>query len=494
MKRTNFTSLSFIFALLTAFACKGPETTVVRQAPTPAAADTAEQEAETDQTEAAFRQINIGENSPIATLDPLFADNASTMRTLQLVYEGLVRYDENGTLIPGLAKNWNVSSDSLTYRLTLRDNIYYHDNDAFSNGIGRKVVAQDVKFAFERMALLGVPDKAAQLFMDIKGFEQFYREQHQVYNPSQRVLGGVDGIRVPNDSTVVFELTYKDRHFVQKLASPYALIYPREAITDNDPSRFKAVGAGPFTLSQKRGDSLYVFSKFDEYYNSNEPVVNRVDVSVKRREADLFRTFAGGDIHLLPELAVQTIEGVLDSTGNLTSNYRNRFSLVKPEGETNYRLRLNRAADQNQQKASLAAALFDSTDSFGGLPAQLFDFSSYPQDDTTEISSGGTLNISNSRDPFSREFMLLLRDKLKERGAMLQVYDIYTPTREIGLYLTRHLPFYPGQQPERDESALVGFSAPHMALYHTEMENIPFNRWPWWLDLRNATVTPTDNP
>jgi len=485
-----------LLLLLIAAACKGPETTVVRQAPTTAPPDTTEAEApETEQTSAAFRQINIGENSPIVTLDPLFADNASTMRALQLVHEGLVRYDENGNVVPGLARSWEVSSDSLSYRFSLRSNIYYHDSDAFSNGVGRRVVASDVKFAFERMATLQVPDDAARLFMDIRGFEPFYREQHKVYNPSQRVLGGIGGIEIPNDTTIVFNLVKKDKRFLQKLASPYAVIYPREAITNNNPARFKAAGTGPFTLSQQRGDSVYVFSKFDEYYNSSQPVVNRVDVMVKKRETDLFRSFAGGDIHLLPELGLQTMEGVLDSTASLNTNYRNRFSLVKPGGKTNFRLRLNQAADQIQQKASLAAALFDSTDSFNGLPPELFNFRSYIADtvDASRFSSGDTLSISNTRDPFSREFILLLRDKLNQQGATLQVYDIYTPTREIGLYTTHHMTFYEGEQLHTDPSALVEFSVPHMALYRSEIPDIFFNQWPWWIDLRNVTVTLNDS-
>lgn len=484
-----------LLLLLAAVACKGPETTVVRQAPTTAEPDTTETEApEAEQSSAAFRQINIGENSPIVSLDPLFADNASTMRALQLVHEGLVRYDENGDIIPGLANSWEISSDSLNYRFSLRSNIYYHDSDAFNNGVGRRVVANDVRFAFERMATLQVPDDAARLFMDIRGFEPFYREQHKVYNPSQRVLGGVGGIEVPNDTTVVFNLVKKDEQFLHKLASPYAVIYPREAITNNNPARFKATGTGPFTLSQQRGDSAYVFSKFDEYYNSSEPVVNRVDVMVKNREADLFRAFAGGDIHLLPELGLQTMEGVLDTAAALTANYRNRFSLVKPGGNTTYRLRLNQAADQIQQKASLTAALFDSTDSFNGLPPELFNFRSYIADtlDVSKFSSGDTLNISNTRDPFAREFILLLRDKLNQQGATLQVYDIYTPTRETGLYTTHHLPFYKGQQFDTDPSVLLEFSVPHMALYRSEIPSISFNQWPWWIDLRNITVTSND--
>ncbi|MDZ7695259.1 MAG: ABC transporter substrate-binding protein [Balneolaceae bacterium] len=98
-----------------------------------------------------------GRSIPITTLDPLFADNNSAKRTLQIVYEGLVRYNGKEEIIPGIAERWEVSDDSLRYGFVLNDNLYYHDNAVFSNGVGRKVVAGDVKFAFERWLGIACP-------------------------------------------------------------------------------------------------------------------------------------------------------------------------------------------------------------------------------------------------------------------------------------------------------------------------------------------------
>lgn len=480
---------------LIVLSCKGPETTVVRQSPTPVAADTTQDEIqEPEQQSADFRQINIGENSPITTLDPLFAPNTSTMRAIQLVYEGLVRYDENGNVMSGLAANWEVSNDSLTYRFTLRDNIYYHDSDAFSNGVGRRVTSNDVKHAFERMASINVPDHAASLFMNIQGFQPYYQEQHNVFIPSQRVLDGVSGVAAPNDTTVVFRLVSKDQTFLQKLASPYAVVYPREAITNNNPAQFKAVGAGPFSLSQQRGDSLYIFSKFDEYYNSNQPGVNRVDVRVIENESEIFRDFAGESLHLIPELALQTMDGVLDLEGNLNSNYSSSYNLFEPEGRIHYRLHQNLDADRSQQKAGSVAALFDSTDTFEGFPPNFFRFNSYGTETDSVGFTGDTINISNTNDPIERQFMVMLRNKLQQRGGTLQVYNIFTPTRETGWYMSHHLPFYLSHEPEAEPSVLVEFSIPHRALSQNDLEGVQFNQWPWWIDMRNATTTSPVNP
>lgn len=496
MKLISFVRLSIsCFALMyLATACKGPETTVVRQNPTPATPDTVTQNTTPGEPSAAFRQIAIGEINPIPTLDPLLAENASTMRALQLVYEGLVRYNAAGSVTSGIAKEWTISPDSLTYRFTLRNDIYYHDSNAFSNGIGRKLVARDVKHAFDRMAKITVPSDAARLFMQIEGFEPYYQEQHHVFNPDRRVLNGVGGITTPDDSTVVFELAQKDSNFLQKLASPYAVIYPREAITGNDPTKFKAVGTGPFSLSRQRGDSLYIFARFKDYYHSEQPVVNRVDVIVKRDESDLFRTFASGDVHVIPEPGLQIMQRTLNDEGDLNSSYAGRYTLVKPAGKTKYFLNFNAQSDPDQQKAKGVARLFDSADTFENLPAGLIRFEPYPKEDgASGFTSGNTLAIANTDDSFSHQLMVMLRNKLQQQGAGLQIFDIYTPTRNTGLYITHHMPFYVNQTLEQQKGSLISFSVPHRALYQNKVEGVPFNNFPWWIDLRSATLSSIEN-
>src|SRR5699024_3035033 len=151
-----------------------------------------------------FQKLVIGELNAIRSFDPLFANNASEMRAVQLIYEGLVRFDENGEAVPGIARSWLVNDDSTRYEFNLRRGIFYHNSDIFSTGTGRRLVADDVKFAFERMAKVDVPPQAARLFMNITGFEPFYQEQHFVFDPQFRRFKGVSGIKTPDENTVIF--------------------------------------------------------------------------------------------------------------------------------------------------------------------------------------------------------------------------------------------------------------------------------------------------
>jgi peptide/nickel transport system substrate-binding protein len=45
-----------------------------------------------------------------------------------LVYAGLMRLDVTGNPVPDLAESYEISKDGLSYTLTLKENIYFHDN------------------------------------------------------------------------------------------------------------------------------------------------------------------------------------------------------------------------------------------------------------------------------------------------------------------------------------------------------------------------------
>jgi peptide/nickel transport system substrate-binding protein len=59
------------------------------------------------------------------------------------VFEGLTRFASDGSVIPGLAKSWEISEDGLTYTFMLEDGVLFHD--------GTTMDASDVKFSLDRI-------------------------------------------------------------------------------------------------------------------------------------------------------------------------------------------------------------------------------------------------------------------------------------------------------------------------------------------------------
>ncbi|MFM2146423.1 MAG: hypothetical protein RL732_1259, partial [Bacteroidota bacterium] len=102
-------------------------------------------------TETSREVFNYNEPSGIATLDPAFAKNQSVIWACHQLFNCLVETDSNLSIIPSLARRWEISPDRKTYTFFLRTDVYFQDHPSFPGGRGRKCTAADVVFSFERI-------------------------------------------------------------------------------------------------------------------------------------------------------------------------------------------------------------------------------------------------------------------------------------------------------------------------------------------------------
>ena len=80
----------------------------------------------------------------VDSFDPQLAGSDPELVIVENCFQGLLDKDEHGTLIPGVAENWEVSEDGLTYTFYLRKGLFWSDGES-------PVTADDFVFAFERL-------------------------------------------------------------------------------------------------------------------------------------------------------------------------------------------------------------------------------------------------------------------------------------------------------------------------------------------------------
>ena len=465
-------------------ACKSSsETIVITDAPT----SSGRADSTMPQPNNTFQQLSLGEITPLRSLDPLFADNLAGLHAAQLLYEGLVQYDKNGDIAPAIAKKWTVSNNDQTYRFTLNSDIFYHDSDIFSNGLGRKLTARDVQYVFERMAKANVPDRAARLFMNIDGFEPYYQEQHQVLRPEDRQLKNISGIKVPNDSTITFSLVEPDPQFINKLATPWASIYPREAVTANG---FKAVGTGPFKLSQMRSDSLYIFARFENYRLEDQPKLNRVDIRTYTEPTSLINALNQDDVQLIPRLGPQHMIMLLNSNGRLKESVAQNAKIYKADSKLTYFIRYHDGADLSRNEVIAMLQRVNQNQLFPGLPASSFGVL-WPQVSTSTVSSADSLTATFSADPFITAFYDQLGKQLANKGIGFSMSTSRAVNRNTPLFPNAYFPAYATQKTSSSAMITLTFKTPGIS--RTEVQNVTFNNLPWWIDLRQTTVPLNEN-
>src|SRR5580692_3277932 len=84
------------------------------------------------------------ESDGIATLDPAFAKNRSIMWAIHQLYSTLVETDDRLHFVPALARSWEVSGDRRVWTFHLRSDVFFHDDPAFPDGKGRRLIAADI--------------------------------------------------------------------------------------------------------------------------------------------------------------------------------------------------------------------------------------------------------------------------------------------------------------------------------------------------------------
>ena len=69
----------------------------------------------------------VAEDVVPQTFDPTQSSQIRTWYMWQLVYEGLVRADVSGKILPVLATSWTVDKPQTTFDFTLRDGVKFSD-------------------------------------------------------------------------------------------------------------------------------------------------------------------------------------------------------------------------------------------------------------------------------------------------------------------------------------------------------------------------------
>ncbi|MCC7466967.1 MAG: hypothetical protein IT261_11895 [Saprospiraceae bacterium] len=85
-------------------------------------------------------------------MDPAFARTQNNIWAVDCLFNGLVQLDEHLQVKPCIAREWQFSEDGLSCRFLLRNDVYFHDDPTFQpSGKGRRVIAKDVVYSFERL-------------------------------------------------------------------------------------------------------------------------------------------------------------------------------------------------------------------------------------------------------------------------------------------------------------------------------------------------------
>ena len=174
--------------------------------------------------------------------------------TLVNMYNGLVRRNPNdgmASVIPSLAKSWDIAPDAMSYTFQLEEDVRFHDGSAFT--------ADDVKATFDR--IIDPPDHIVITITD--------------------VFGTVDNVEAVDDTTVKFNLKQPSAWQFGAFALPAPTIYSKETLEEYDfdlrtISMSKTPGTGPFMFKEFVEGEYLDLEANPDYWNPELPYVDGI--------------------------------------------------------------------------------------------------------------------------------------------------------------------------------------------------------------------------
>jgi len=224
------------------------------------------------------------------TLNPAYAFLTESYTVFDLIYTPLTTESPDGTYVGGLAKDWSVAADNMTWTFNLKDGIKWHN--------GEDLKAEQVAWSIN--AVMADPDGWAALSGYISGFTE---------------------VTAPDDKTVQIVTEYPIANMEYRVSFLYA-VYPPDFESFATPedlqnfSNFEAIGTGMFKMNTFDKDTGVLILDANKDYFDGSPKIDQIIFQTFDNSDAMIQALKVGEIDLVNEVpasafvTVQGYEGV----------------------------------------------------------------------------------------------------------------------------------------------------------------------------------------
>lgn len=229
--------------------------------------------------------IRLTDSSDIPNMDISSATDQVSFMAATNVMEGLVMLGDGDVVEPGVAEEWEVSDDGLTYTFHLRDDAVWSNGDP--------VTAEDFVYSFRRLA---DPATASQY--------NFMVETAGIVNAAEVMSGDMAleelGVTAIDESTFEVQLSTPVPYFIKVMSFPS--FYPlNQAFVEEQGDSFgtspeTTLYNGAFVLSAWEIGLEYEYTKNDTYWDAANTSVDKVNFRIVKDTNTAVNMYQTGEV------------------------------------------------------------------------------------------------------------------------------------------------------------------------------------------------------
>jgi oligopeptide transport system substrate-binding protein len=187
------------------------------------------------------------------SLDPAIVTGQLEGRVCLALFEGLTTRNAKGDIIPGMAENWTISPDGLTYTFTIRPDAKWSN--------GEKLNAYDFLNSWERTLN---PATASQY-----SYQLYYLVNGEAYGTGKLDDFSKVGVKAPDERTLIVTLTHPTAYFLE--LTSFQTLCPVHLATvkkygSNWTKPGNMISNGPYVLKQWRLNDYILMEANPNYW------------------------------------------------------------------------------------------------------------------------------------------------------------------------------------------------------------------------------------
>ena len=259
---------------------------------------------DTTQTAAGKKILTIQLGPDVESIDPALNSAVDGANYILFAFDNLLKMDEDGKVVPGLAEKYEVSDDQLTWTFHLRDGLKWSDGSALT--------AEDFVYSWQRLV---DPNVAAPYAQTVLGMVEGYDDA--IGRPDADGNTTVDPdptklkVEAPDEKTLIVHMA-KPTPYFDKLAAFVSLSPVKKDVVEANPDGWSIdpktyISTGPFKLTGWEPGSYLMFEKNENYWDADSIKLDGIKCLLMQDQNATFSAYESGDALMIKDVPTQEI-------------------------------------------------------------------------------------------------------------------------------------------------------------------------------------------
>ncbi len=237
--------------------------------------------------------------SEITHGNPIYENPEEMIHIQQLIFESLVTFDEDLSIVGEIAEDWSFSEDGQIVELVLNSEVTWHDGEPFT--------VEDIEFTVD--TIKNTPEESIS---------------HRVYQNSVRHISAV---RELENGNVRIAFTRPFSNAMEALTFP---VLPKHIFEENPElltgEDFPWIGTGSYRLDERDTEG-FTLKKHEDHYRL-DPYIEEINVRIVENYDERKGLFQEGELDLFRSTYLDLAEHESDEEENVHAFLRNHLEFL----------------------------------------------------------------------------------------------------------------------------------------------------------------------